>query len=58
MHGATVARSPSDARALLPRAAGAFCAMDTLQSDVWQDYLQILQTSTRLIAQHSNRPKP
>ena len=41
MHGASVARSLGCKRALLPRAAGAFCAMGMLQSDVRQDYLQV-----------------
>lgn len=41
MHGAAVARTLGCARALLPRAAGAFCAMGTLRSDVRQDYLQV-----------------
>src|SRR5262249_13289662 len=41
MHGSAVARSLGCKRALLPRAAGAFCAMGMLQSDVRQDYLQV-----------------
>lgn len=41
MHGAAVARALGCKQALLPRAAGAFCAMGTLQSDVRQDYLQV-----------------
>ncbi len=41
MHGANVARALGATRALLPRAAGAFCAMGMLQSDVRQDYLQV-----------------
>ncbi len=41
MHGTAVARALGCTRALLPRAAGAFCAMGTLQSDVRQDYLQV-----------------
>ncbi len=41
MHGAAVARMLGSRRALLPRAAGAFCAMGMLQSDVRQDYLQV-----------------
>ncbi|WP_028351609.1 hydantoinase/oxoprolinase family protein [Bradyrhizobium murdochi] len=41
MHGSSVARALGCKRALLPRAAGAFCAMGTLQSDVRQDYLQV-----------------
>jgi N-methylhydantoinase A len=41
MHGAAVARALGCRRALLPRAAGAFCAMGMLQSDVRQDYLQV-----------------
>jgi N-methylhydantoinase A len=41
MHGASVARALGCRRALLPRAAGAFCAMGMLQSDVRQDYLQV-----------------
>jgi N-methylhydantoinase A len=41
MHGANVARALGCRRALLPRAAGAFCAMGMLQSDVRQDYLQV-----------------
>ncbi|MGY3473522.1 hydantoinase/oxoprolinase family protein [Bradyrhizobium ottawaense] len=41
MHGATVARALGCKSALLPRAAGAFCAMGTLASDVRQDYLQV-----------------
>lgn len=42
MHGAAVARALGCKRALLPRAAGAFCAMGTLESDVRQDYLQVV----------------
>ncbi len=41
MHGAAVARSLGCKRALLPRAAGAFCAMGMLQSDVRQDYMHV-----------------
>ena len=41
MHGAAVAHALGCKRALLPRAAGAFCAMGMLQSDVRQDYLQV-----------------
>ncbi|MCA6112216.1 hydantoinase/oxoprolinase family protein [Bradyrhizobium cenepequi] len=41
MHGTTVARVLGCKRVLLPRAAGAFCAMGTLQSDIRQDYLQV-----------------
>ena len=41
MHGANVARALGCKRALLPRAAGAFCAMGMLQSDVRQDYLKV-----------------
>ena len=41
MHGAAVARALGCSRALLPRAAGAFCALGMLQSDVRQDYLQV-----------------
>ncbi|MFZ5779666.1 MAG: hydantoinase/oxoprolinase family protein [Pseudomonadota bacterium] len=41
MHGAAVARALGCRRALLPRAAGAFCAMGMLQSDVRQDYMQV-----------------
>ncbi len=41
MHGAAVARALGCRRALLPRAAGAFCAIGMLQSDVRQDYLQV-----------------
>jgi N-methylhydantoinase A len=41
MHGANVARALGCRRALLPRAAGAFCALGMLQSDVRQDYLQV-----------------
>lgn len=41
MHGTAVARALGSRRALLPRAAGAFCAMGMLQSDVRQDYLQV-----------------
>ena len=40
-HGAAVARALGSRRALLPRAAGAFCALGMLQSDVRQDYLQV-----------------
>ena len=47
MHGATVARALGCQRALLPRAAGAFCAMGMLQSDVRQDYLQGLPRRSR-----------
>jgi N-methylhydantoinase A len=41
MHGTAVARALGCSRALLPRAAGAFCAIGMLQSDVRQDYLQV-----------------
>ncbi|UVO35793.1 hydantoinase/oxoprolinase family protein [Bradyrhizobium arachidis] len=41
MHGASVARALGCKRALLPRAAGAFCAMGALESDVRQDYMQV-----------------
>jgi N-methylhydantoinase A len=41
MHGANVARALGCRRALLPRAAGAFCAMGMLQSDVRQDHLKV-----------------
>src|SRR5262245_37143171 len=41
MHGVEVARALGCKRALLPRAAGAFCALGMLQSDVRQDYLQV-----------------
>ncbi len=41
MHGTAVARALGCRRTLLPRAAGAFCAMGMLQSDVRQDYLQV-----------------
>ena len=41
MHGSAVARALGCSRALLPRAAGAFCALGMLQSDVRQDYLQV-----------------
>ena len=41
MHGTNVARALGCRRALLPRAAGAFCAMGMLQSDVRQDYLKV-----------------
>ncbi len=41
MHGAAVARALGCRRALLPRSAGAFCALGMLQSDVRQDYLQV-----------------
>jgi N-methylhydantoinase A len=41
MHGSAVARALGCRRALLPRAAGAFCALGMLQSDVRQDYLQV-----------------
>ena len=41
MHGTAVARALGCNRALLPRAAGAFCALGMLQSDVRQDYLQV-----------------
>ncbi len=41
MHGTAVARALGSRRALLPRAAGAFCALGMLQSDVRQDYLQV-----------------
>ena len=41
MHGSAVARSLGCKRALLPRAAGAFCAMGMLQSDVRQDYMHV-----------------
>ena len=41
LHGTAVARALGCKRALLPRAAGAFCALGMLQSDVRQDYLQV-----------------
>ena len=41
MHGPAVARALGCRRALLPRAAGAFCALGMLQADVRQDYLQV-----------------
>jgi N-methylhydantoinase A len=41
MHGVSVARAQGSKRALLPRAAGAFCALGMLQSDVRQDYMQV-----------------
>ncbi|MBV8408996.1 MAG: hydantoinase/oxoprolinase family protein [Alphaproteobacteria bacterium] len=41
MHGTAVARALGCKRVLLPRAAGAFCAMGMLQSDVRQDYMQV-----------------
>jgi len=41
MHGPSVARALGCKRTLLPRAAGAFCALGMLQSDVRQDYLQV-----------------
>ena len=41
MHGTSVARALGCRRTLLPRAAGAFCALGMLQSDVRQDYLQV-----------------
>ena len=41
MHGTAVARALGCRRTLLPRAAGAFCALGMLQSDVRQDYLQV-----------------
>jgi len=41
MHGTAVARALGSRRALLPRAAGAFCALGMLQSDVRQDYMQV-----------------
>jgi len=41
MHGAEVARALGCKRALLPRAAGAFCALGMLQSDVRQDYMHV-----------------
>src|SRR6185436_10898289 len=41
MHGAAVARALGCKRALLPRAAGAFCAMGMLQSDIRQDYMHV-----------------
>ena len=41
MHGSSVGRALGCRRALLPRAAGAFCALGMLQSDVRQDYLQV-----------------
>ena len=41
MHGSAVAHALGCKRALLPRAAGAFCAMGMLQSDIRQDYLQV-----------------
>jgi N-methylhydantoinase A len=41
MHGSVVAKALGCRRALLPRAAGAFCAMGMLQSDIRQDYLKV-----------------
>ena len=41
MHGTAVARALGCRRTLLPRAAGAVCALGMLQSDVRQDYLQV-----------------
>ena len=41
MHGSVVAGALGCRRALLPRAAGAFCAMGMLQSDIRQDYLKV-----------------
>jgi len=41
MHGSMVASALGCKRALLPRAAGAFCAMGMLQSDIRQDYLKV-----------------
>ncbi len=41
MHGSVVASALGCRRALLPRAAGAFCAMGMLQSDIRQDYLKV-----------------
>src|SRR5471032_1054115 len=41
MHGSVVAKALGCKRALLPRAAGAFCAMGMLQSDIRQDYLKV-----------------
>jgi N-methylhydantoinase A len=41
MHGCMIARALGCKSALLPRAAGAFCAMGMLQSDVRQDYLKV-----------------
>lgn len=41
MHGSSVAASLGCKRALLPRSAGAFCAMGMLQSDIRQDYLKV-----------------
>ncbi len=41
MHGSVVAAALGCRRALLPRAAGAFCAMGMLQSDIRQDYLKV-----------------
>ena len=51
MHGAAVARALGCKRALLPRAAGAFCAMGMLQSDVRQDYLQVFLADLDKVAQ-------
>ena len=59
MHGAEVARALGCKRALLPRAAGAFCAIGMLQSDVRQDYLQVfladLDTVDRTQLRHGLR---
>jgi len=41
MHGCMVASALGCRRALLPRAAGAFCALGMLQSDIRQDYLKV-----------------
>jgi len=51
MHGTAVARALGCRRALLPRAAGAFCAMGMLQSDVRQDYLQVFLADLDKVAQ-------
>ena len=53
MHGATVARALGCKRALLPRAAGAFCALGMLQSDVRQDYLQVFVTDLEKVDRHA-----
>jgi N-methylhydantoinase A len=49
MHGAAVARTLGCKRALLPRAAGAFCALGMLQSDIRQDYLKVFLADLDLV---------
>ena len=59
MHGAAVARALGCRRALLPRAAGAFCALGMLQSDVRQDYLQVFLADLDKVDQRpSTRASP